>query len=220
MKRSIFILTALLFTVSQSFAQIGGIEDSVQDVSETIRTVFPIILGVIFLVGFLFNAGHFFGENADLKKGITRVLVFVLIAGAVVGIFTYLIGIVVWWNIQDSFLNTQWNVHYGCSICPWKNKYYKQMKQYETYKNIRKRAVIFGLPISLFAIMMISIIASLLIIIFSFSFGIIIGVIILNVGLFIALIKITNNPQLFHFSKPFPQIISNKKPTLFNYEED
>lgn len=94
------------------------------------------------------------------------------------------------------------------------------MKQYETYKNIRKRAVIFGLPISLFAVMMISIIASLLIIIFSFSFGIIIGVIILNVGLFIALMKITNNPQLFHFSKPFPQIISNKKPTLFNYEED
>ena len=78
MKRSIFILTALLFSIAQSFAQIGGIEDSVND-----------------LIGFLFNAGHFFGENADLKKGITRVLVFVLIAGAVVGIFTYLIGIVV-----------------------------------------------------------------------------------------------------------------------------
>tara|TARA_Y100000815_G_scaffold266188_1_gene284097 strand:+ start:1503 stop:1823 length:321 start_codon:yes stop_codon:yes gene_type:complete len=77
------------------FAQIGGIEDSVDDVSNTIRTIFPILLGVIFLVGFLFNAGHFFGENADLKKGITRVLVFVLIAGAVVGIFTYLISIVV-----------------------------------------------------------------------------------------------------------------------------
>jgi hypothetical protein len=95
MRRSIFILTALLFSVTQSFAQIGGIEDSVQDVSDTIRTIFPIILGVIFLIGFLFNAGHFFGENADLKKGITRVLVFVLIAGSVVGIFTYLIGIVV-----------------------------------------------------------------------------------------------------------------------------
>ncbi|MUP46534.1 hypothetical protein E0K83_12375 [Gramella sp. BOM4] len=76
-------------------AQIGGIENSVNDISNTIRSIFPIILGVIFLVGFLFNAGHFFGENADLKKGITRVLVFVLIAGAVVGIFTYLIGIVV-----------------------------------------------------------------------------------------------------------------------------
>lgn len=95
MKKFIFTLFVLIFASSQTFAQIGGIEDSVNDVSDTIRTVFPIILGVIFLVGFLFNAGHFFGENADLKKGITRVLIFVLIAGAVVGIFTYLISIVV-----------------------------------------------------------------------------------------------------------------------------
>ncbi|EID75502.1 membrane protein [Imtechella halotolerans K1] len=89
---------ALLLIVLLSyplFAQIGGIENSVNDISDTIRAIFPIILGIIFLVGFLFNAGHFFGENADLKKGITRVLIFVLIAGAVVGIFTYLIGIVV-----------------------------------------------------------------------------------------------------------------------------
>ena len=95
MKKSIFVLLAFLLTTASSFAQIGGIEDSVNDVSDTIRTIFPIILGVIFLIGFLFNAGHFFGENSDLKKGITRVLVFVLIAGAVVGIFTYLITIVV-----------------------------------------------------------------------------------------------------------------------------
>ncbi|MDP3944803.1 MAG: hypothetical protein Q8Q51_02810 [Lutibacter sp.] len=95
MKKSMY-LTLLVFLISLSAsAQIGGIENSVNDVSDTIRTIFPIILGIIFLVGFLFNAGHFFGENADLKKGITRVLVFVLIAGAVVGIFTYLIGIVV-----------------------------------------------------------------------------------------------------------------------------
>ena len=89
------MLIAMLFISASSFAQIGGIEDSVNDVSDTIRAIFPIILAVIFLIGFLFNAGHFFGENADLKKGITRVLVFVLIAGAVVGIFTYLISIVV-----------------------------------------------------------------------------------------------------------------------------
>jgi len=94
MKKSFYLAILSLFSTSL-FAQIGGIEDSVNDVSDTIRAIFPIILGVIFLVGFLFNAGHFFGENADLKKGITRVLVFVLIAGAVVGIFTYLIGIVV-----------------------------------------------------------------------------------------------------------------------------
>ena len=95
MKKSIYLSLASLLMSFPVFAQIGGIENSVNDIASTIRAIFPIILGVIFLVGFLFNAGHFFGENADLKKGITRVLVFVLIAGAVVGIFTYLIGIVV-----------------------------------------------------------------------------------------------------------------------------
>lgn len=95
MKKATYFTLLLLLVSNTLLAQIGGIEDSVNDISNTIRMVFPIILGVIFLVGFLFNAGHFFGENADLKKGITRVLVFVLIAGAVVGIFTYLIGIVV-----------------------------------------------------------------------------------------------------------------------------
>lgn len=95
MKNSLYLTTWFLLISNALFAQIGGIEDSVNDVSDTIRAIFPIILGVIFLIGFLFNAGHFFGENADLKKGITRVLVFVLIAGAVVGIFTYLISIVV-----------------------------------------------------------------------------------------------------------------------------
>lgn len=95
MKKSLYITSLLLLISNTIFAQIGGIEDSVNDISDTIRSIFPILLGVIFLVGFLFNAGHFFGENADLKKGITRVLVFVLIAGAVVGIFTYLISIVV-----------------------------------------------------------------------------------------------------------------------------
>ena len=91
----IALLSLSLLTTVPIQAQIGGIEDSVNDISDTIRTIFPSMLGGIFQIGFLFNGGHFFGENADLKKGITRVLVFVLIAGAVVGIFTYLIGIVV-----------------------------------------------------------------------------------------------------------------------------
>ncbi len=95
MKKLLFFFLVGIGSISTAFAQIGGIEDSINDIADTVRSVFPILLGIIFLVGFLFNAGHFFGENSDLKKGITRVLVFVLIAGAVVGIFTYLIGMVV-----------------------------------------------------------------------------------------------------------------------------
>ena len=94
------------------------------------------------------------------------------------------------------------------------------MKRFEVYKNIRKRAMIFGLPISLFALMMVSILASLLIVIFSFSFVVIIGVLVFNASLYVVLIKITNTPQILTFSKVFPSIISNKKSTNLHYEKD
>tara|TARA_R110000744_G_scaffold227271_2_gene345517 strand:- start:1639 stop:1917 length:279 start_codon:yes stop_codon:yes gene_type:complete len=92
------------------------------------------------------------------------------------------------------------------------------MKRFEVYRNIRKRAVIFGLPISLFALMMMSVLASLMVIIFSFSFGMIIGVAIFNAALYIALTRITNNPQLFQLAKAFPKIISNKRNSGIHYE--
>ncbi len=94
------------------------------------------------------------------------------------------------------------------------------MKKFEVYKNIRKRAVIFGLPISLFALQMVAILASLLVIIFSFSFAMIIAILIFNAALYVALTHITNNPQLFQMAKAFPRIISNKRHSGFNYEQD
>ncbi|TXD90169.1 hypothetical protein ESY86_05350 [Subsaximicrobium wynnwilliamsii] len=92
------------------------------------------------------------------------------------------------------------------------------MKRFEPYRNIRKKAVIFGLPISLFALMMMSILASLMVIIFSFSFGVIIGIFIFNTALYVALTRISNNPQLFQMAKAFPKIISNKRNSGFDYE--
>lgn len=92
------------------------------------------------------------------------------------------------------------------------------MKRFEVYKNIRKRAVIFGLPISLFALMMVSILASLLVIIFSFSFAMIIGILVFNAALYVALTRITYNPQLFQMAKVFPKIISNKRNSGLDYE--
>ncbi|WP_026838305.1 hypothetical protein [Gillisia sp. JM1] len=94
------------------------------------------------------------------------------------------------------------------------------MKKFEIYKNIRKRAMIWGLPISLFALMMISVVGALLMIIFSFSLTVIIGVFIFNAALYIALTRISASPQLFHISKVFPETISNKKSNFFNYEQD
>jgi multisubunit Na+/H+ antiporter MnhG subunit len=94
------------------------------------------------------------------------------------------------------------------------------MKRFEVYRNIRKQAVIFGLPISLFAVMMICIVTSLLVMIFSFNFAVIIGLLIFNSVLYIALTRITHNPQIFQLTKVFPKIISNKRNSGFEYEQD
>ena len=94
------------------------------------------------------------------------------------------------------------------------------MKRFEVYKDIRKQAMIFGLPVSLFALMMVSIVISLLVIIFSFGLGIIVGVIILNCILYFILIRLARQSQRIQASTHFPKIISNKKSTLCDYEED
>tara|TARA_R110002111_G_scaffold20335_7_gene48668 strand:- start:1194 stop:1493 length:300 start_codon:yes stop_codon:yes gene_type:complete len=93
------------------------------------------------------------------------------------------------------------------------------MKKFEIYKNIRKRAVIMGLPIALFALMMTAVIGSLLFVIFSFSFSVIIGVFAFNGALYIGLTHFTRNPSLLHFKKVFPQAISNKKQSALKYED-
>jgi hypothetical protein len=94
------------------------------------------------------------------------------------------------------------------------------MKKFDIYKNIRKRAVIMGLPISLFALMMTSIIGTLLLIIFSFRFTVIIGLFLWNGILYVALTQIANNPALMHIKKVFPKTISNKKTSRLHYEKN
>ncbi len=94
------------------------------------------------------------------------------------------------------------------------------MKRFEVYKNIRKRAMIFGLPVSLFALQMVAVVASLLVIIFSFSFGIILSAMVFNAILFMALTRMAKNPQLLQTINAFPKSISNKRNSGFDYEED
>lgn len=93
------------------------------------------------------------------------------------------------------------------------------MKKYTPYKNIRKQAMILGLPLSLFALQMISVIASLLVIIFSFSLGAIIAVLLWNVVLYTILSKLFKKPELFQFQSIFPRYISNKKHSQLYYED-
>jgi hypothetical protein len=94
------------------------------------------------------------------------------------------------------------------------------MKKYEPYKNIRKQAVIFGLNLPLFALFMVAVIASLLVIIFSFSLGVIIIASVFNVSLYITLLRINRFLEVFQMIRIFPAIISNKRNSSINYEKD
>tara|TARA_E500000318_G_scaffold111941_2_gene132807 strand:- start:5138 stop:5416 length:279 start_codon:yes stop_codon:yes gene_type:complete len=85
------------------------------------------------------------------------------------------------------------------------------MKKYNVYRNIRKRAIIFGLPVSLFALLMVAVIGSLLITIFSFSFSVIVALLLFNVLLYGALIQWVNKPFHIKVGHTFPSVISNKK---------
>ncbi|MHA7830165.1 MAG: hypothetical protein ACX93O_03635 [Flagellimonas sp.] len=85
------------------------------------------------------------------------------------------------------------------------------MKRYKVYRNIRMRAMIMGLPISLFALMMVSVICSLLIVIFSFHFGVIVGLLLFNALLYGALGRWVKRPFGITAGKTFPERISNKR---------
>lgn len=80
--------------------------------------------------------------------------------------------------------------------------------------------MIFGLPVSLFALQMVSVVASLLVIIFSFGLVIILGAFAFNGLLYVALLRFASNPKTLLIARVFPQTITNKKASIADYEED
>ena len=80
--------------------------------------------------------------------------------------------------------------------------------------------MILGLPLSSFALQMISVITSLLLIIFSFSLGMIAMILLWNSCLYVLLNKLVQHPGLFYFQRVFPRNISNKKLSLCYDEKD
>lgn len=91
------------------------------------------------------------------------------------------------------------------------------MKQYTVYRNIRVRALIFGLPVAFFALQMMAVVGSLIAVIFSFNLILLIVMGIGNTLLYGILLKLVQEPGLIHTGVSFPQIISNKKITSYEH---
>ncbi|MHA7831286.1 MAG: hypothetical protein ACX93O_09300 [Flagellimonas sp.] len=94
------------------------------------------------------------------------------------------------------------------------------MKQYNVYRNIRVRALIFGLPVAYFALQMMAVVGSLMAVIFSFSSMLLIAVGFVNAVLYGVLLKLAQEPRLLQIGVSFPQNISNKKITSYEHYDE
>jgi len=91
------------------------------------------------------------------------------------------------------------------------------MKQYSVYRNIRVRALIFGLPVAFFALQMMAVVGSLMAVIFSFSLMLLIVVGLVNAVLYGVLLKLAQEPGMLQIGVRFPHSISNKKITSYEH---
>lgn len=94
------------------------------------------------------------------------------------------------------------------------------MKKYNVYRDIRREALIMGLPLLLFAIQIVFLVISLLVLIFAFSFLSILITIFGNIGLYIGLLRLASSKRKVQFFRLFPELISNKSVNNFPDEKD
>lgn len=85
-KLNLTILT--MMSISFANAQMIDLESPVQEIKDQIETIFPWVLAIIFLIVVMVNLGHFIKEGGDWKKGLWHIILYVIIAGAVVGLYS------------------------------------------------------------------------------------------------------------------------------------
>lgn len=82
-------LALTLGTPTLAFAQSINLKGPAQQFASEIKGIFPYVAVAIFIVVVLVNLGHFVKDNGDWKKGLTNIVLFALILGAVVGLINY-----------------------------------------------------------------------------------------------------------------------------------
>lgn len=96
MKKQKYLLafagTLLIF--ANSYAQIN-LKGPAQNLANEIRGVFPYVAVAIFIVVILSNLGKFVNDNGDWKKGVTNIVIFAAILGAIQGLVAYVAGMTV-----------------------------------------------------------------------------------------------------------------------------
>lgn len=92
LKSALFVAFLFMAVASQANPFVDSL-NQIRD--EWIRPAYPIIIGIVFLVGILSNLGSLFGENRDIKKVVVSILIYLGICLTVVGVYEALTAIVV-----------------------------------------------------------------------------------------------------------------------------
>ncbi len=93
MKKLILSAAILMGTAIRVSAQSKVFGNFASQLQSEVETLFPIILSIVFIICALFNMGNFFGENRDIKKGITNIILYVGGTFLIIGVYTYLTSI-------------------------------------------------------------------------------------------------------------------------------
>lgn len=80
-------LLTLFYTFAS--AQSINLRGPAQQLANEIKGIFPYVAVSIFIVVIFVNLGHFVKDNGDWKKGVTNIVIFAAILGAVVGLVNY-----------------------------------------------------------------------------------------------------------------------------------
>ncbi|MFN3021825.1 hypothetical protein ACK1KB_12745 [Chryseobacterium sp. TY3] len=83
------ILSLTLLQTLNLNAQSINLKGPAQNLANELKGVFPYIAVCIFIVVILSNLGHFASQNGDWKKGLTNIVIFAAVLGAIVGLVSY-----------------------------------------------------------------------------------------------------------------------------------
>lgn len=88
-KTNLLLLGAMLQT---SLIQAQGtidLQGPANEIATQVKGIVTPILGIAFIIACVANAKHFYGENADVKKGIINIVVFAIIIGVMYGMIRW-----------------------------------------------------------------------------------------------------------------------------------
>ena len=94
LKKISLLGTFVLFALA-SHAQNAFVDSMTTLRDEWIRPAYPIVAGIVFLVGIFMNLGKLFGENRDIKQAVVNILIYLGVVLTVVGVYEAISAVVV-----------------------------------------------------------------------------------------------------------------------------